>query len=532
MPTPHQKNLIVPSSMTEHTARTSRPPVVVVMGHIDHGKSTLLDYIRKSNIVAGEAGGITQHMGAYQVDHISPESKKSTCITFLDTPGHAAFCGIRERGAQAADIAILAVSAEDGVKPQTVEAYKIIKDSGIPYIVAITKIDKPNARIEQAKQSLGEHEIYVEGWGGDIPCVEVSAVTGAGIPELLDMVMLVAELADLTTDSTQPATGFVIESTLDTRKGISATLLIKDGTLEIGSFLVAGDALTPVRFIENFKGEKVTTATASTPVRILGWSTMPTCGIDFVTVDTKKDAEKMIEIYKTAQKGRTDAERAIVAQHNTGDASSEQSDKQIVTIPLVIKADVIGSLEGVIHELAKVTHDKVKLKIISQGIGDINENDVKLAVSDPHIFLLGFNAAPDKKADAIIKRSALPISVKNFSIIYELTQYVKDMLEAQIPKEYIEESMGRAKIQAVFSKDRDKQVVGGKVESGVIEIGNDVRILRREAEIGRGKIRELQQQKKKAPEVREGFEFGTLIEAKIEIMPGDRVEAVRTVEKH
>jgi translation initiation factor IF-2 len=522
MPTKDQKNLIV------------RPPVVVVMGHIDHGKSTLLDYIRKSNIVAGEAGGITQHMGAYQVDHTSSEGKK-TCITFLDTPGHAAFCGIRERGAQSADIAILVVSAEDGVKPQTIEAHKVIKASKLPYIVAITKIDKPNARIEQAKQSLGENEIYVEGWGGDIPCVEISAVSGKGMPELLDMIMLVAELADLKADLGKLAIGFVIESTLDTRKGISATLLIKDGSLNTGSYIVAGDAYTPVRFIENFRGDKVETAIASMPICVLGWNTMPMCGIDFVTVESKKEAEKMISIHKDEVRAMSYDKRAqdsiLKSQISNLIPQDSSESTTIITIPIIIKADVIGSLEGVKHELAKVTHDKVKLKIVSEGIGDINENDVKTAVGDPNILLLGFNAAPDKKADAIIKRSALPISVNNFSIIYELTQYVKDALTAKIPKEYIEESMGRAKIQAIFSKDRDKQVVGGKVETGVIEIGNEVRIIRREAEIGRGKIRELQQQKKKASEVREGYEFGTLIEAKIEIAPGDRIEAVRTVEK-
>lgn len=529
MPKPDQKNLIV------------RPPVVVVMGHIDHGKSTLLDYIRKSNIVAGEAGGITQHMGAYQVDHVSSEGKK-TCITFLDTPGHAAFCGIRERGAQAADIAILVVSAEDGVKPQTVEAYKTIQASKIPYVVAITKIDKPNARIEQAKQSLGENEIYVEGWGGDIPCIEISAVTGAGIPALLDMVMLVAELADLKADLSASAYGFVIESTLDTRKGISATLLLKNGKLTLGSVIVAGDAYTPVRFIENFKGEKVESAGASMPIRVLGWNKMPDCGIEFMTVTTKKEAEKLTEaarlknqqMRKTATIDAQNAKKAAVSNSSstsTGTNTPNNNAPTIVTIPLIIKADVIGSLEGVRHELAKITHDKVQLKIVSEGIGDINENDVKVAIGDPNMLLIGFNTAPDKKADAIIKRSTVPLSVNNFSIIYELVQYVKDALAAKIPKEYVEESMGRAKIQAVFSKDKDKQVVGGKVETGVLEIGNDVRIMRREAEIGRGKIRELQQQKKKASEVREGFEFGTLIEAKIEIAPGDRVEAVRTVEK-
>lgn len=517
------------------TSLVSRPPVVVVMGHIDHGKSTILDYIRKANIVAGEAGGITQHVGAYQVEHTTAEGSK-TVITFLDTPGHEAFCSIRERGANAADVAILAVSAEDGVKPQTIDAFKNIQEAKIPYVVAITKIDKPNANIDKAKTSLGEHEIYVEGWGGDIPCVAISALKGTGIPELLDMIMLMADLADLTSDPKTAATGVVIESTLDTRKGVSATLLMKNGTLENGTFVVAGNAFTPVRFIENFKGEKIDSAGASMPVRILGWNTIPACGIQFITVKTKKEAEKITSEFENERKRDIQASAKnippipvasdkIKPGENQGDPSS------VVILPIAIKADVIGSLDGVKHELAKITHDKVKIKIVAEGIGDINENDVKLAVGDPHIILVGLNVEPDKKTAALIERSSVPLNVKSFKVIYELSQYIQEALTALVPKEYIEETTGQAKIQAVFSKDKDKQVVGGKVQSGSIESGNEVKIIRRESEIGRGKIRELQQQKKRVDEVREGFEFGMMLDSKIEVAPGDRVEAVRTIEK-
>ncbi len=504
-------------------AKISRAPVVVVMGHIDHGKSTLLDYIRKANVVAGEAGGITQHVGAYQATHTNAEGKKFD-ITFLDTPGHEAFCNIRERGARAADIAILVVSAEDGVKPQTVEAYKNIKDEKIPFLVAITKIDKPNANIETAKQSLGEHEIYVEGWGGDVPCVAISAVTGEGVPELLDMVMLIAEIASLTTDPSAPASGVVIESTLDTRKGVSATLLIKNGTLEVGSFVVAGNAFAPVRFIEDFAGKKIDTAAASMPVRILGWSVIPACGALFETVTSKKLAENAIEANIAAMKKAPVA----AASKQSGDQDPES---KIITIPLIIKADVIGPLEGVKHELEKIRHDKVQLKIVSEGIGDINENDIKTAYGDPTVIIVGFNAAPDKKSAALIERSPVPLTVATFSVIYELSRYVESALKAKIPKEYVEEVMGRAKIMATFSKDKDRQVVGGKVESGSIATGNDIRITRRDAEIGRGKIRELQEKKLRTGEVAEGHECGMMLEAKIEIAPGDRIEAVRTVEK-
>jgi len=521
MPTSANKNLI------------SRPPVVVIMGHIDHGKSTLLDYIRKTKVVEGEAGGITQHVGAYQAN-CTTQDGRSHAITFLDTPGHAAFCNIRERGAQSADIAILIVSAEDGVKPQTVEAYKNIKDAKIPFLVAITKIDKPNANIDKAKTSLGENEIYVEGWGGDVPCLPISAITGEGIPELLEMIILMAEVADFKTDPKVKAKGTIIESTLDTRKGISATLLIKDGTLKEGCFVVSEDSYSPIRFIEDFKGEKISEGTASMPVRILGWNTIPGCGASWTTVETKKIAEEIIEDYKEEAIRREDNQRKEErkAKLNTQNTTTNETGEKVenVILPIIIKADVIGSMEGVKHELNKIHHDKVELKIISEGIGDINENDVKTAIGNPNIIIVGFNSKPDKKTSALIERLTTPISVKTFNIIYELSEFINQALIAKIPKVYAEEVSGSAKILAIFSKDKEKQVVGGKVESGTLNSGNEVRIIRRGSEIGRGKIRELQSKKIRVNEVAEGFEFGTMIEAKIEIATGDRVEAVKTVE--
>ncbi len=516
--------------MPQKTAQNlvRRSPVIVVMGHIDHGKSTLLDYIRKTKVVAGEAGGITQHVGAYEANG----------ITFLDTPGHEAFCSIRERGALAADIAILVVSAEDGVKPQTLEAMREIRAAKIPFIVAINKIDKPNADVNKTKQSLGENEIYVEGWGGDTPCVEISALVGTGIPELLEMIGLMAELGDFKTDVSAPAEGIVIESELDARKGISATLLIKNGSLEAGKFVCAGSSFAPVRYIEDFRGAKIDKAAASMPVVIGGWNEIPECGSAWKTVASKKEAELLVEeagrLGEEALRARLARARGISQQGNirASDSSLPADDgAQIVSLPIIIKADATGSLDGVKHELAKVKHDKVVLKIISEGIGEIGEGDVKLAISDPNILLLGFSVGPDKKAVAIIERAAVPIKIKTFKIIYELTEYVKDALLSKVPKEYIEEITGRAKIAAIFSKEKDRQVVGGKVQEGTLEIGSSVRIMRREAEIGRGTIRELQQQKKRVSEVREGYEFGTLIESRTEIAEGDKIEAARTVEK-
>ncbi len=531
-----------------------RSPVVVVMGHIDHGKSTLLDYIRKTNIVAGEAGGITQHVGAYQAEYAGADNKKHL-ITFLDTPGHEAFCSIRERGAQAADIAILVVSAEDGVKPQTLEAYREIKTAKIPYVVAINKIDKPNADIDKTKTSLAENEIYVEGWGGDIPCVAISALNGTSVPELLEMVNLMAEMSDLKADLTVPAEGVVVESEMNIREGISATLLIKNGKLGTGSFVIAGNSFSPVRYIEDFKGAKIENASATMPVVIVGWSVIPECGAAFRTVDSKKEAEKLAREARGKLGEETSRRRSFrsslekfpadnfrdigpslqartrVSESKLPLASGAKDEPTIVTLPIVIKADVNGSLDGVKYELAKIKHDRVQLKIVSKGIGEIGENDVKFAIGDPSIIILGFNVMPDKKAAAIIERSAIPLQVKTFKIIYELSEFVKATLLSKVPKEYAEELTGRAKIAAIFSKEKDRQVVGGKVQEGVLESGSSVRIMRRDTEIGKGTIRELQQQKKRVGEVREGYEFGTLIESKTEIAEGDKIEAVKTVEK-
>lgn len=483
-----------------------RPPVVVIMGHIDHGKSSLLDYIRKTNVVGEEAGGITQHLGAYEVVH---DKNK---ITFLDTPGHEAFCGIRERGARVADIAVLVVSAEDGVKPQTLEALKCILAEKIPYIVAINKIDKAGANIEMTKQSLAENEMYVEGFGGDIPVVPISAINGDGIPELLNMIILVAELADLKGDQNTPAIGTIIESYRDNKKGISATLLIKNGTLESGKYIVADNAVSPVRILEDYQGKNIKKASFSSPVRVTGFSKIPTVGAIFRTYDNKKEAEESAKSYK------------VETIPNV-----KETEGHTVIVPIIIKADVIGSLDGIKHELKKITNDKVKIKIVAESIGNINENDVKNAQGDPNIIILSFNSEPDAKVQSLIERSG--IKIHSFNIIYNLISFMKEMVLSKVPKEYVDEVSGIAKILALFSKNKDKQIMGGKVQEGVLKMGSDVKIFRREIEIGRGKIKELQQQKKRVDEVSVGFEFGCMIESKVEIAEGDKVQGFLTIEK-
>ncbi len=492
-----------------------RSPVVVIMGHIDHGKSTLLDYIRKTNVVDDEAGGITQHLGAYEVLHATTENKNRK-ITFLDTPGHEAFCGIRERGAHAADIAVLVVSAEDGVKPQTLEALKCILAEKIPYIIAINKIDKQGANIELTKQSLAENEIYIEGYGGDIPVVPISALRGDGMPELLDMIILVADMQDLKANPDIPAEGVIIEADLDSKKGISATLLIKNGTLESGMYIVADDAISPVRIFEDYQGKTIKKASFSSPVRVIGFNKIPTVGTIFRTCGSKRDAEKMIAEYKPKEKEKKTSK------------IKDENDTTVI-IPIIIKADVTGSLDGIKHELNKIKNEKVKIKIVSEGIGNVNENDVKTALSDSNIIIISFNAEPDAKAKSILERSS--VNIQSFNIIYKLIEYLKETVISKVPKEYIDQASGTAKILAIFSKNKDKQILGGKVQEGSLSVGSEVKILRRDVEIGRGKIKEIQQKKLKTSEVNEDYEFGCMIESKIEIALGDKIQGFVTVEK-
>ncbi len=494
----------------------TRPPIVVIMGHIDHGKSTLLDYIRKTNIVAGEAGGITQHVSAYEAEHTNASGIKQR-ITFLDTPGHEAFRSLRSRGARVADIAVLVVSAEDGVKQQTNEALKAILEANIPYIVAINKIDKPAADVERTKQSLAENEIYVEGYGGTIPVVPLSAKTGQGVPDLLDMIELVAGLAELSADTNASAEGVAIESNLDAKKGISATLIIKTGTLRSGMFVAAGKAIAPVRIMEDMNGDAIKEATFSTPVRIIGWSDLVQAGSPFKTFATKNEALEYAQSTASADS---------FARKTVETAAIQKSEATV--FPIIVKADTVGSLEAIAYELGKIADDRIRIKILEQGLGTIGEGDVKTASAYKNAVVVGFNVKPDAPARSLAERDSVP--VETFSIIYKLTDWLKEAAIARTPKIQVEEMTGKAKVLKVFSKEKDRQIIGCRVESGMITRGAQVKLLRREAEIGFGKVRELQQQKREVDKIEEG-EFGTMIESKTEIAPGDHIVAFVTVEK-
>jgi len=490
------------------TAEKVRPPVVVVMGHVDHGKSTLLDYIRKSNIVDSEAGGITQHISAYEVV-VKDDKDENRLITFLDTPGHEAFSKMRARGAQAADIAILVVSAEDSVKAQTLEAYKTIMENKIPYIVAINKIDKPNANTEKTKMDLSEKEIYLEGMGGDIPFVLISAKIGTGIKDLLDMIILVSDLHELKGNPGLNATGVIIEAKRDPKRGIGATCVIKNGTLQAGMFVACGEAIVNTRILENFLGKPIKEATFSSPIRLSGFEGMPEVGNVFESFKTKKEAENYICELKDECRNNKIVEEQITSSGKI--------------IPIIIKTDVSGSIEAIEKEIMKLNTKEISFKIIGKGVGAINESDLKMGNVNKESIIVGFNTKMDNGATDL--NETLKVKVEIFNIIYKLIDWLKVLVEERRPKMETIEVIGAMKVLKIFGGTKGKHVVGGKVTTGRIAQGSIVRIVRRDFEIGNGKIIELQVNKFKSREALEGSDCGIQVETKVDIAPGDVLEA-------
>jgi len=478
----------------------ARPPVIAVMGHIDHGKSSLLDYIRKESVVAGEAGGITQHVAAYIAEHAKRQ------ITFLDTPGHEAFKALRARGAAAADIAILVVAADEGVMPQTLDALSAIKEAKIPYVVALTKIDKSNADIERTKASLLEHEIFLEGLGGDVPYSPISSKTGEGVSELLDLVLLAADLTDLSANREARAAGFVLESSQDPKRGASATLIVKEGTLATGGFVVAGDVYAPVRFIEDFRGARVESIGPGEPAVVSGFSKLPPAGTLFTVASTKKEAEAATQEHAGTPVKQKSAERV----------------EGVVELPLVIKADVGGSVDAILHELAKVTRERAELRVIGSGVGSVSEGDVK-AVSAAKGAVIGFNVSIDEAARELAFRDQVPI--ETFTVIYELSKRVAELLTARAPKVAVERELGRATVLKIFSSTAKKKVVGLRYVSGTLGVGNLIKVLRNNEEVARGKIKNLQQARADVKEIKVEGEFGAELEVREELSYGDTVIA-------
>lgn len=483
----------------------ARPPVIVVMGHVDHGKTKLLDAIRKANVMEGEAGGITQHIGAYQV------VRKDKLITFIDTPGHEAFTAMRSRGAKVADIAILVVAADDGVKPQTVEAFRIIESVGIPFVVAINKIDKPEANIDKTKQELSSQlNIIPEDWGGKVICVPVSAREGTGISDLLDMVLLTAE-ADTNSIKANPAAqavGTIVESRLDKGSGPVATILIQNGTMRIGDQLMFnGINMGKVRNLYNYLGKTIDEAGPSTPARLIGFKTQPQVGdVIEVGIGEKMDSRRMKDVSRPASSAFSDM---------------QADDATIKKINLVIKADVLGSAEAIEESLEKICTPEVKIKIIHKGLGNLTEGDIKRAEA-ANAIIAGFNV----KVPTVIEELAREknIEIKLYNVIYHLINDIKAKIEGLTQPVIRRTSLGRLKVLAVFRTEKDSQIIGGKVLDGVIESHALFDIKRQEEIIASGKIARLQAGKQDVGQAETGQECGMQTENKTAIAKGDILE--------
>ncbi|NBV76781.1 translation initiation factor IF-2 [bacterium] len=494
--------------MTEQPGHIERPPIVVVMGHVDHGKSTLLDYIRKTNTVAKEAGGITQHVAAYEVEHEKDGVKKR--ITFIDTPGHAAFQAIRARGANAADIAILVVAADDGVKAQTLEALESIKQSGIPFVVAINKIDKPNADVMRTQNSLAEHGVYLEKLGGDISWAAISAKSGAGVDELLNLILIVAELEELRADPKALASGYVIEAHRDPKRGLAATLIITNGTLLTGMAICAGSGVAPVRLMENHAGKTLKSASFSTPVTIVGFDEMPNVGSTFVSFESKKEAEA------TAAEEKAKATVPVFAQNAEGR----------FLFPVVVRADASGTLEAIRLELGKLGDEHMGVTVVQEGVGTITESDVKTAVAtkSPNPFVIGFNASTDTMAHVLAQRDG--VRIETFSIIYKMTERVEELMRKSAPKRTIETILGKARVLKLFSEKRNVHLIGCSVLEGYFSAGKTVRAVRRGEILGEGTVLNMQSNRQNVSKVESGAECGIEVEIEAELASGDILEHV------
>jgi translation initiation factor IF-2 len=493
---------------------TSRPPVVTIMGHVDHGKTSLLDAIRKANVVSGEAGGITQHIGAYQVE-INDQK-----ITFLDTPGHEAFTAMRARGAQATDIAVLVVAADDGVMPQTIESIKHAKAAGVPIIVAINKMDKPSANPTRVRTELLQHEVFVESMGGDVLDVEVSALTGAGLDKLLETILLQAEVLELRVARDGRAEGLVIEAKLDRGRGAVATVLVQRGTLTIGDIVVAGTEFARVRALINDKGEQVKEAGPSTPVEVLGFAGVPSAGDRFSVVETDARAREVTEYRqrqireKVAGGGATSLEQMMNQLKASG----------IAKFPLIIKGDVQGSVEAINASLNKLSTDEVSAQILMSGVGGITESDVTLA-SASNAIIIGFNVRANKQAQDLATRDG--IEIRYYNIIYDLIEDVKGAMSGLLKPERRETFIGYAEIMEVFQITKVGKVAGCRVTEGIVERGAGVRLLRDNVVVHEGKLKTLKRFKDEVKDVPMGQECGMAFENYEDIRAGDVIECFR-----
>ena len=496
-----------------------RPPVVCVMGHVDHGKTSLLDAIRKTNVTDREAGGITQHIGAYVV------SIKGQKITFLDTPGHEAFTAMRMRGANSTDIAVLVVAADDGVMPQTVEAINHAKAAGVEIIVAINKVDKPSANIERVKQELSEYELIPEDWGGSTIFVPVSAKTHQGIEELLEMILLTSEVCELKANPKRKARGLVIEAQLDKGKGPVATILVQKGTLHVGDFIAAGASSGKVRAMMDDKGRRVKEAGPSTPVEILGLSDVPNAGEVLVATENDKEAKNFAATFISENKYRLLEETK--AKMSLDDLFSQIQEGNLKELNLIVKADVQGSVEAVKQSLVKLSNDEVVVKVIHGGVGASNESDVTLA-SASNAIIIGFNVRPDATAKATAEQEG--VDLRLYRVIYQAIEDVEAAMKGMLDPVFEEKVIGHAEVRQIFKASGVGNIAGSYVLDGVFQRGCTVRISREGKQIFEGPLASLKRFKDDVKEVKAGYECGLVFEGFNDIQELDQVEAYIMVE--
>jgi translation initiation factor IF-2 len=493
-----------------------RAPVVTIMGHVDHGKTSLLDAIREANVAAREAGGITQHIGAYQVEM---NGKK---IVFIDTPGHEAFTRMRARGAKVTDIVILVVAADDGVMPQTLEAIDHARAAKVPIIVAINKIDKADAQPERIKQQLADRGLLAEDWGGDVVMVPVSARTQQGLPLLLEMILLVADLQDLKANPNRPAMGTVIEAQLDRGRGPVATVLVRNGTLSVGDFFICGAVFGKVRAMQNDRGAQIRKAEPSTPVEVLGLDSMPEAGDDFQVVTDTAKAKQIVGFrdQKMREQSLAKSSRLTLEQLHLQMQAGE-----VKELPIIIKTDVGGSAEVLTESLQKLSNEKVKVRVIHSGVGAINESDVLLA-SASNAIIIGFNVRPERNAAALAEQEK--VDVRLHTIIYNLTDEIKLAMTGLLSPVYKEVYRGKAEVRDTFRITKVGNVAGCIVLDGAITRDSEVRLLRDNVVVHTGKIGSLRRFKDDVSEVKSGMECGITLENYGDVKQGDTMEAFKT----
>jgi translation initiation factor IF-2 len=490
---------------------TSRAPVVTIMGHVDHGKTSLLDYIRRTKVAAGEAGGITQHIGAYHVE--TPKGM----ITFLDTPGHAAFTAMRARGADCTDIVILVIAADDGVMPQTIEAIQHAKAAKAPLIVAMTKMDKQGVDVDRLKQALTAYEIVPEEWGGENLFVGVSSKTGEGIDALLDAILLQAEVLELNAVKNAPARGVVLESRLDKGRGVVASILVQNGTLKKGDIILSGTEFGRVRALFNEVGQQVTEAGPSIPVEVLGLSGLPNAGDAMMVLEDEKKARE-VALFR---QGKYRAVRLHREATNLDNLFDRIKEGEIKSVNLVLKTDVQGSLEALVDSLRKLATDEVKVNVIASGIGGITESDINLAMASGAV-VLGFNVRADQAAKQLAEREK--VDLRYYSIIYNLLDDIKQAMSGMLSPEIKESIIGIAAVREVFKSSKFGTISGCMVTEGLIKRSSPIRVLRDNVVIFEGALESLRRFKDDAAEVRQGMECGIGVKNYQDVRVGDQIE--------